>query len=114
MRYIDQDKIYEATNSGLDVFKHYFPGVKLNDPKEIFKIREDEKSASSRVTWYDGFWRITDFGNQDQVNGLKAIDFVMWRENLSFYDSMLFIEQVILSRQVEGKEFQIHEKLGCI
>lgn len=106
MRYIDQDKIYDATDGGLDVFKHYFPTVNLTDPKCFFKIRDDEKTASARVTWYDGFWRITDFGQQDQINGLKAIDFVVWREGLSFYDALLFVEQVIIGRTFEGKEFQ--------
>ncbi|KAF0198377.1 MAG: hypothetical protein FD166_1430 [Bacteroidetes bacterium] len=106
MRYIDQDKIYEATDGGLDVFKYYFSDVDFNNTKNYFKIRPEEKTASARVTYYDGYWRVTDFGNQNEIRGLKAIDFIIWRENLSFYEAMLFCEQVIIGRTVEGKEFQ--------
>jgi hypothetical protein len=105
MRYIDQEKIYEATDAGLIIFQHYFPGDDLRNPKTYFKIRESEKSASARLAWYQGYWRITDFGNQDQVNGMRAIDFVVWREQLPYYDSLLYIEQCIINRKVEGKDF---------
>ena len=43
MRYIDQDKIYSATDSGLKIFEHYFPNVDLKASKTFFKEREDEK-----------------------------------------------------------------------
>jgi hypothetical protein len=106
MRYIDQDNIYKATDSGLLIFLHYFPGANPNDHKTFFKLRDDEKTASARISWYDNYWRITDFGNQSEVNGLKAVDFVMWRENLNFYDALLFVEQVILGHQVEANAFK--------
>ncbi|MBK6964201.1 MAG: hypothetical protein IPH20_09715 [Bacteroidales bacterium] len=106
MRYIDQDKIYEATDGGLSVFQYYFPNVDLNNPKAFFSIRDNDGTPSARVTWYDHHWRITDFGNQSEVNGLKAVDFVMWRENLNFYEALIYVEQVVIGRTIEGKEFQ--------
>lgn len=105
MRYIDQEKIYDLTDQGLAIFQHYFPSDDLRNPKTFIKLRDSEKTASARVTWYQGFWRITDFGQQDQVNGMKAIDFVVWREQLIHYDALLFIENVIIGRTVEGKDF---------
>jgi len=105
MRYIDQEKIYDATDQGLTIFEHYFPGIDLKSPKTFFKVRDGEKTASARVAWYQGYWRITDFGQQDTINGMKAIDFVVWREALPYYDALLFIEQCIINRQVDGKDF---------
>lgn len=105
MRYIDQEKIYEATDSGLRIFEHFFPGEDLKSPKHFVKIRESEKTASARVTWYQGYWRITDFGNQAEVNGMKAIDFVVWRESIPYYDALLFIESVIINHTIAGKDF---------
>lgn len=105
MRYIDQDKIYSATDAGLEIFKHYFPNDDLTSVKTTLRIRSDDKTPSARVNWYEGYWRITDFGNQGEVNGMKGVDFVVYREGLSYYDALLFIEQVILGHTVEGKDF---------
>ncbi len=101
MRYIDQEKIYKATDHGLDIFKHYFTNLQ---PGQKFKAR-DEDDASAQVDWYQGYYRITDFGNPD-VKGLKAIPFVMQRENLEYYDALRYIEDVILNQKVEGSGFK--------
>lgn len=105
MRYIDQDKIYEETQQGLAIFQHYFPGEDFNNSKLFVKVRTDEKSASAKVTWYDNYWRITDFGQQDVINGMKAIDFVIWREGITYYDALLFIESVIIKKEVASGKF---------
>jgi hypothetical protein len=104
MRYIDQEKIYEATDRGLTIFQHYFPGVDLTNNRTFVKAR-DEKTPSARVTYYDQYYRITDFGNQQELNSAKAIEFVMWREGLTYYDALRFIEDVILNRRIEGQGF---------
>jgi len=106
MRYIDQDKIYDSTEQGLTIFEFYFPGEDLKDSKKFFRIRSEDKTASAKLNWYDRYWRITDFGNQDQVNGMKAIDFVKWKETLPYYDALLFIEQVIIGKTIEAGAFQ--------
>ncbi|MDA3943687.1 MAG: hypothetical protein PF694_09135 [Bacteroidetes bacterium] len=105
MRYIDQEKIYDTTDKGLSIFQHYFPGVDLTNNKTFFKARDGEKTPSARISWYQGSYRITDFGNQNELNGAKAIEFVMWRESLPYYDALLFIEEVILNKRIEGSGF---------
>lgn len=104
MRYIDQLKIYQETDGGLDIFAYYFGSAALADPKHYVKARE-EKTASARVSWYDNYWRITDFGNQSELNGAKAIEFVMWKENLEYYDALQFIERVIIRHEIDGNDF---------
>src|ERR1035437_1521288 len=106
MRYIDQDEIYRLTDQGKNIFEYYFPGEELGSPKKFIKQRSDEKTPSARVTIYGGYWRITDFGKQDQVNGMKAIDFVMFRETLPYYDALKWIEQVVIKRTVDSDKFQ--------
>jgi hypothetical protein len=105
MRYIDQDKIYSATDSGLKIFEHYFPNVDLKASKTFFKEREDEKTASAHVSWHDNFWRITDFGNPE-VNGLTGVAYIMYREKLSFYEALVFIEDIILNHRIEAGNFK--------
>jgi hypothetical protein len=105
MRYIDQQKIYEATENGLRIFTHYFDESTIRKTDHYIKARDEEKSASARISWYQGLWRITDYGNQSELNSTPAIQFVRWKENLSYYDALQFIEQVIVKHEVEGKEF---------
>lgn len=105
MRYIDQEQIYSQTDKGLAIFQHYFPAEDLTNSRHFFKLRDGEKTASARLSFFSGYWRITDFGNKDEVNSLKAIDFVVWKEGLTYYDALLFIEQVILNRKIEGSNF---------
>ncbi len=105
MRYIDQQEIYNRTEQGLHVFQYYFPNVNFRDNRVKFKIRDNEKTPSARVNWYQGLWRITDFGNQSEINGLNAIEFVKWRESLEYYDALRYIEQVIIGREVGDNGF---------
>ncbi len=106
MRYIDQDKIYQETSQGLYIFQYYFPGLDFNDSKLFVKLRPEEKTASAKITSFDNYWRITDFGRQDEINGMKAIDFVIWKENILYYDALLFIESVIIKREVGGNNYK--------
>jgi hypothetical protein len=106
MRYIDQDKIYQETNQGLDIFQFYFAGADFNNSKLFVKVRDAEKTASAKVNFYENFWRITDFGQQDVISGMKAIDFVMWRENITFYDALLFIESMIIRKETGSGTFK--------
>ena len=106
MRYIDQEEIYKATEQGFDIFAHYFSATVVRDEKNYVKAREDEKSASARISWYQGYWRITDFGNQSELNSARGIEYVRWKEHLPYYDALLFIEQVIIKREVEPGKFK--------
>ncbi|MFZ4401467.1 MAG: hypothetical protein ACOYO1_15635 [Bacteroidales bacterium] len=106
MRYIDQDKIYQETSQGLYIFQYYFPGLDFNDSKLFVKLRPEEKTASAKITSFDNYWRITDFGRQDEINGMRAIDFVIWKENILYYDALLFIENVIIKREIGENNFK--------
>jgi len=105
MRYIDAEKIYTGTNQGLTIFQHYYPGVDFTRPGIFVKVRDIEKTASARVVWYNNSWRITDFGNKEEVNSMRGIEFVAYREKLPYYDALLFIESVILHQKIDGKDF---------
>lgn len=105
MSYIDQDTIYNETNKGYDIFAHYYPGVDFGNTQHRVKERE-EKTASARVVFYNGQWRITDFGNQSEVNSMNGIAFVMRREGLQFIDALKFIEQVIVRKDLSGGDFK--------
>lgn len=106
MKYIESDKIYELTSQGLDVFRHYFPGEDLTNPKHKFKERKDEKTPSAQLALFKGKWRITDFGNQGEINSMNAIAYVMYRESLMYIDALRFIEEVIIRHTIEPSGFK--------
>lgn len=102
MRYIDQDKIYQETNRGLDIYKYYWPNIEIG---KKFSARNDDDTPSARIYYYQNLYLITDFGDRDNVNGLTAINYVKYREGLEYYDTLRFIEDVILNKKVEGGSF---------
>lgn len=104
MKYIDQKEIYKKSDNGLEVFKYYYPNYDYGNSKAKVKLRE-EKTASAVINYYNGLWRATDFGNQDEVNSLPAIPFVRWKENLEFVDAVNYINDVILGKRVEAGNF---------
>ena len=107
MRYIDQDKLYEATDDGRKVFAYYYPTYDFGKhPAPKIKIRKEEKTASAHISFYKGLWRITDFGNQTEINSLSAIDFVMHIENLNYQEALMFIEEVIVRHAIGSSEFK--------
>lgn len=105
-KYIESDKIYDATSQGLDVFRHYFPGEDLTHPKNKFRERAAEKTPSAQVSLYKGRWRITDFGNQSEINSLDAVAYVMYREQLMYIDALRYIEEVIIRHEVDSSGFK--------
>ena len=107
MRYIDQDKLYEATDDGRKVFAYYYPTYDFGKhPAPKIKIRKEEKTASAHISFYKGLWRITDFGNQTEINSLSAIDFVMHIENLNYQEALNVIEEVIVRHAIGSSEFK--------
>jgi len=105
MRYIDQQELLRSTNQGLDVFEHYFPSENLRNPKHYFKERPDEKTASTRVYWYNGQYLLSDYGNQDELNGVNSIKYVMYREGLQYIDALRYIEEVVIGHKVSSDGF---------
>lgn len=106
MRYIDQGEIYRQTDWGRTIFEYYHAGYEFGNQKAFIKVRESEKTASARIVFYQGYWRITDFGNQQELNGTLGIQYVMFRETLDYYEALLFIESVIIGRTVASGDFQ--------
>ena len=104
-RYIDEQELYRATDGGRNIFAHYFPGYDFGNYKAFVKERPDEKTASARIVFYNGLWRITDFGNQAEVNSLPGVQYVMYKENLQYYEALLFVEQVIVKREVSARGY---------
>jgi len=106
MRYIDAAKIYELTDHGKDIFSHYYPNEEFGTNK-FFRARlsTEDKTPSARISWYDNLWRITDFGDKDRLNGTPGIQFVMYREMCNYYEALLFIEQVIIKKEITSDKF---------
>lgn len=105
-KYIDQEEIFRHTNGGRDVFSHYFPGVDFDNRRHKFKIRSGEKTASANVSHFKGRYYITDFGNQNEISGMNAIDWVKYQEGLQYIDALKFIESVIIRREVGGGDYK--------
>ena len=97
--YIDQDEILRLTNGGKMVFERLIPGFKDHGS---FKLRSDEETASCSYYEKDGISYITDFGNGGKA--MTAVSYVMDKEALTYYNALLYIEQVFLNRTtVSGK-----------
>lgn len=105
MRYIDKNEIYRLTEQGLDIFQHLHPGVDFSNHRKQFK-RRAEKTPSCNIKWIDGYPMITDFGDQENVCGMKAIPYLMHEKGFEFYDALLYIEDVILQKRVDGTNFK--------
>ena len=104
MKYIDQNEIYRVTQQGKLIFQHYFPQHDFSSTKNKIAIR-DEKTPSAVITFYQGLWRITDYGNQSEVNSLPGVNFVMYYENLVYIDALNFIQSVIIKHEVTSDGF---------
>lgn len=105
MEYIDQSKILDATQDGYAVFSYFFPDTDFRDRKHFVKVR-DEKTASAKISYFKGQWRITDFGNLSEMNSMNAIAFVMWKEALIYIDALRWIEQVVIRHSVGRDNFR--------
>jgi hypothetical protein len=104
--YIDQKQILSDTNQGLAVFEYYFRDVDFNNPRHKFKIRSDEKTPSANVRVLGGQWRITDFGNQNDISGMSCIDWVKYHEGLQYQDALKFIMEVIIKKDISGGDYK--------
>lgn len=81
------DKIYAATNKGLDIILFYWPQAIGCDRKgKFFKIRGDEKTASAAMKEIKGVWRVTDFG--DEASAMTPVEICMREERLDFKQAL--------------------------
>ena len=80
-------RIYDATNDGLDIIYYYYPQAHGCDQKgKYFKIRGDEKTASACMKMIKGVWRVTDFG--DEQSAMTPVEICMREEHLDFREAM--------------------------
>jgi len=101
--YIDQQRILDATNGGLDIILAYYPdayeAVKTKGKK--FKLRKDEKTASATLRLLsDGNYVVTDFGGDSKPR--NAILICMVEESLSFHDA---IQKLAADYKVTPEEY---------
>lgn len=80
-------RIYDATNNGLDIILYYYPQAHGCDKKgKYFKIRGDEKTPSACMKEIKGVWRVTDFG--DEQTAMAPIEICMREERLDFREAL--------------------------
>ena len=87
------DKIFDATDAGLDIILYYYPQAadSVKNPSKAFKLR-DETSPSAHLKKINGVWRVTDFG--EDMHARTPIDIVMREENVEFNEAI----SILLSR----------------
>lgn len=80
-------KIYDATDNGLNIILSYYPQALDNNgtPRKCFSIRK-ESAPSAYMKQIKGVWRVTDFG--DSNHALSPIDIVMKEENVEFNEAL--------------------------
>lgn len=77
-------RIFDATNGGLDIILDYYPQAEAASLKKgvKFKIRESERTASASLRLKDGKWRVTDFGGtgheMDAIEVCKLEERIQW------------------------------------
>ena len=83
--YIDQKKLLEATNGGLEIILKYYPQAEkaVRDQRQKFKIRDTERTASASLKKLgDGVWVVTDWGGDSKSR--NGIQICMLEDNLDF------------------------------
>lgn len=97
-----KDAILSSTNYGLDIILHYYPQAAncLSGRNKHFKIRDDEKTASSSIKLVGDCYIITDFGGDGK--GKNCFTIVQEAERLAtFGDALSFI---VKTWQIAGLE----------
>ena len=74
MAFYDTKKIFDQTNDGLQIIQWLYEDADCNNLNKKFKARGNEKTASAKLSLYDGIYWVTDFGGfktAPKGNGLK-------------------------------------------
>jgi len=99
MPYIDQTKILQKTNGGIDIITRLFPEAeKALQKSGHFKIREEGTPSVSLKRMEDGTWIATDWGDGSKRNGIQLYQHV---KGISYKDAL---EQIGLQFQVLPEE----------
>jgi len=85
-------RIYEATNGGLDIILAYYPQAadSVDRPNRGFSIR-NESAPSAFLKKIKGVWRVTDFGDSDRAR--SPIDVAMKEESIEFNEAVAMLAQ---------------------
>jgi len=82
------ERLYAATNDGLDIICAYYPEARAcaDDKRKKFRMRPEERTPSASI-YLDNkttprCWRVTDFGGDGKA--LRPIEVVMQEERLDF------------------------------
>ena len=96
-------RIYDATNKGLDIILYYYPQAQGCDKKgKYFKIRGDEKTASACMKEIKGVWRVTDFG--DEGTAMSPIEICMREEHKDFREALFLLADRYKAGNVISRE----------
>ena len=95
------EDLYEKTNGGADLFKHYFPSFDTGNSSNMVQLRPDDQHASASIFHKGGKWFIKDHGGSDN-KAKNMVNFVMERENLDFKEAVAYICRVC-SITVDGE-----------
>lgn len=92
------DRIYDATEKGLQIILYYYPqAMGCDKPGKKFKARPDEKTASACLKLIKDKWMMTDFG--DEGRAISPIDICMREERIEFNEAL----QILAERYNVGR-----------
>lgn len=81
------EKIYNASNKGLDIILYYYPQAQGCDKKgKFFKVRKSERTASASMKLLNNVWRVTDFGGDGTA--MSPIDIAMNEEGCNYKEAL--------------------------
>lgn len=79
------EHLYESTNKGLDIILKYCPDAKgCENGRKLFKLREDENTASASIVEKENCFVVKDFGDK----GYNPIELCRYFTGLSFIEAL--------------------------
>lgn len=102
MAFYDTKKIFEQTNDGLNIIQWLYEDADGNNLNKKFKARGNEKTASAKLSLYDGIYWVTDFGGDGKPR--NAIQCVMLENNCTFQEALEIIAQRFGIAADDGKK----------
>ena len=92
-------RVYDATNNGLDIFTGLIPGLEdvVANPKKKFRLRPDERTPSACLYAPrngDNCWHIKDFGMAEGGGWFSPIDLYMWQRGYNQSQFRLAVEEL--------------------
>ncbi len=97
--------ILDKTNGGLVIIKDYYKNAVEN---KKFKLRQDDKTASTSLSLVKGVWLIRDWGNWE--NSKNAIGVCMFEDNLNYIQACTKLAK-IYNVEYKGASFQAKPKM---